>query len=64
MIRLRHISTVLLFSLLYQQPLKAQEDTPTTDDGPAQSEGPADVPTTATPGGKAPSKPVEQGATT
>ncbi|MES2745929.1 MAG: type II secretion system secretin GspD, partial [Bdellovibrionota bacterium] len=64
MIRLRHISTVLLFSLLIQQPLEAQEDAPTVDDGPGQTEGPADTPSANAQGGKAPNKPVEQGAAT
>ncbi|RZA19674.1 MAG: hypothetical protein EOP10_19255, partial [Proteobacteria bacterium] len=63
-IRLRHISTVLLFSLLIQQPLEAQEDAPTVDDGPGQTEGPADTPSANAQGGKAPNKPVEQGAAT
>ncbi len=62
-IRLRHISTVLLFSLLIQQPLEAQEDTPpTVDDGPGQGEGPPDLPSSMKPGAKAPGKAVEQGA--
>ncbi len=44
-IRLRHISAVLLMSLLIQQPVEAQEDVPTqVDDGPGQTEGPADTP--------------------
>lgn len=61
-IRLRHVSTVLLLSLLSQQPLMAQDDTPTVDDdGPGQGEGPADTPTNM-PGGKSPVKPSEQGA--
>ena len=49
-IRLRHISAVLLMSLLIQQPVEAQEDVPTQeDDGPGQTEGPADSP--SLPGG-------------
>ncbi|MBC7660649.1 MAG: type II secretion system secretin GspD [Chitinophagaceae bacterium] len=72
MIRLRHISAVLLTSLLIQQPLAAQDDTPSQDDdGPGQTEGPSDSP--ALPGGPnvgknakgapgKPGKPGEQGA--
>jgi general secretion pathway protein D len=49
-IRLRHISAVLLFSLLVQPTLEAQEDVPSQeDDGPGQTEGPSDSP--SLPGG-------------
>ena len=62
-IHLRHISTVLLLSLLVQQPLEAQEDTPpTVDDGPGQTEGPSDLPPAPPPLDKAPGAPTEQGA--
>lgn len=61
-IRLRHISIVLLLSLLVQQPLGAQDTTPPVDDGPGQTEGPSDLPSAPLPGNKAPAAPVEQGA--
>ncbi|MBC7530026.1 MAG: type II secretion system secretin GspD [Oligoflexus sp.] len=63
MIRLRHISAVLLLSLLVQQQAVAQEDVPSQeDDGPGQTEGPSDSP--SLPGGpKLGKNPGAKGAT-
>lgn len=61
-IRLRHISSVLLLSLLSQQPLMAQEDTPSVDDGPGQGEGPSDSPSSLPSVRDTGAKPTEQGA--